>query len=423
MGRAETVWPLLKHSPDPRVRSYLIHRLYPLGADAGAIVKRLEEEQEVSIRRALLLGLGEFGPDRLPAADRGPLLARVLRLYRDDPDPGLHGAAEWLLRQWGQEQKIRELDQAWAKDNKRREERLQHLERDLLQGQGKAGPRWYVNGQGQTMVVIPGPVEFPMGSPPTEAGREGGPQGQAEGRHRKRIGHSFAIAAREVTLEQFLRFKALNYSKDYSPTLGCPVNGVTWYQAAAYCNWLSKQEGIPEKQWCYLPKDKGEYAEGMRLAPDYLKRTGYRLPSEAEWECACRARAVTSRYYGETEELLGKYAWYTKNSQDRGMLPGSPGHLGVRGNCLKPNDLGLFDMLGNAVEWCQESVMYYTPGAESKPTEDREDEQHITDKHGRVLRGGSFLDQSRFVRCADRIWVVPTLRYYNVGIRPARTFR
>ena len=77
-----------------------------------------------------------------------------------------------------------------------------------------------------------------------------------------------------------------------------------------------------------LPAERhGEYAEGMKLAPDYLERTGYRLPSEAEWEYACRAGAVTSRYYGETEELLGKYAWYTKNSQDRGCCRGA-GKLG-----------------------------------------------------------------------------------------------
>src|SRR5262245_1000791 len=61
MNHPEKMWPLLKHSPDPRVRSYLIHRLYPLGADGGAIFKRLEEESDISIRRALLLSLGEFG--------------------------------------------------------------------------------------------------------------------------------------------------------------------------------------------------------------------------------------------------------------------------------------------------------------------------------------------------------------------------
>jgi formylglycine-generating enzyme required for sulfatase activity len=227
-----------------------------------------------------------------------------------------------------------------------------------------------------------------------------------------------------MTVERFLRFnKAPAYNKDYSPTPGCPVNEVTWYEAAAYCNWLSEQEGIPAKEWCYLRNDKGEYAEGMRLAPDYLKRKGYRLPTEAEWEYACRARAVASWYYGETEELLGKYAWYTKSSQDRGMLPGLPGHLGVRGNCLKPNDFGLFDMLGNAVEWCQESFMYYTPGAEGKPSEDREDTQDITNKRSRVLRGGSFINLSRDVRCASRTRSVPTYRNYHVGFRPARTFR
>jgi formylglycine-generating enzyme required for sulfatase activity len=179
---------------------------------------------------------------------------------------------------------------------------------------------------------------------------------------------------------------------------------------------LSKQEGIPEKQWCYLPNDKEEYAGRMKLAPDYLKRKGYRLPSEAEWECACRAGAVTSRYYGESEELLGKYAWYTKNSLDRGMLPGLPGRLGVRGNCLKPNDFGLFDMLGNAWEWCQDSFEYYKPG------EDREDRKEISDKRGRVYRGGSLLNSPWFIRCATRFGYAPTGRPIYVGFRPARTF-
>jgi serine/threonine protein kinase/formylglycine-generating enzyme required for sulfatase activity/HEPN domain-containing protein len=409
LDRADKVWPLLKHSPDPRARSYLIHRLSLLGADPRAVVRRLDEEPEVSIRRALLLSLGEFGPDQASAADRDHLLARVLQQYQDDSDPGLHGAAEWLLRQWKEDKKLKEMNDQWARDKQQTETRIDRIKQELVHNQDKARPHWYVNGQGQTMVVIPGPVEFLMGSPIAEPGREGGPEGKAEQQHKKRIRHSFAMAAKAVTVEQFLRFrKDHEYRKEYLPTGDCPINDVTWYDAAAYCNWLSKQEGMREEQWCYLPNDKNEYAEGMKLAPDYLKRTGYRLPSEAEWEYACRAEAVTSRYYGETEILLSKYAWYTKVSLDSGILP-----VGR----LKPNDLGLFDMLGNIMEWCQERKTAYTPG------DDVEDETDVKINENRIIRGGSFSSLAGLVRSAYRGWVHPKVRHLYVGFRPARTFR
>jgi hypothetical protein len=424
MGRPQRVWPLLKHSPDPRARSYLIHRLRALGAGPGAIIERLQEEQEVSIRRALLLSLGEFRAKELSPAERGTVAPRVLKLYQQDPDPGVRGAAEWLLRQWGQQTKLREMDQAWVKDERRRQGGLEQIQGELAKGKGRAQPRWYVNGQGQTMVVIPDPGEFLMGSPRTEAGRDGGPEGTVEMQHRKRIGHSYAIAAHEVTVEQFLRFREDDdYNKQYSPTPDCPVNNVTWYDAAAYCNWLSAREGIRKDQWCYLPNSSGEpFAAGMRLAPDYLHRSGYRLPSEAEWEYACRAGAATSRYYGETEELLGKYAWYAKNSLGRGMLPGKPGTLGVPGDCLKPNDLGLFDMLGNASEWCQEPV-YDVLRQRGKPSEDREYVGTVSDKVPRTLRGGSFGYRTVLLRSAFHHGLVPTYRLGDVGFRPARTLR
>src|SRR5437899_7797624 len=81
----------------------------------------------------------------------------------------------------------------------------------------------------------------------------------------------------------------------------------------------------------------------MRIRADALKREGYRLPTEAECEYACRAGAGTSRNYGLSTELLQKYAWYQANSEDRAWPSGS----------LMPNDLGLFDMLGNVHEWAQ----------------------------------------------------------------------
>jgi hypothetical protein len=85
------------------------------------------------------------------------------------------------------------------------------------------------------------------------------------------------------------------------------------------------------------------------LRKNYLSLTGYRLATEAEMEYATRAGALTSRYYGETEELLTKYAWYFKNSLEKTWPVGN----------LKPNDLGWFDAHGNVYAWCQERYLRY----------------------------------------------------------------
>jgi formylglycine-generating enzyme required for sulfatase activity len=147
----------------------------------------------------------------------------------------------------------------------------------------------------------------------------------------------------------------------------------------------------------------------MKLARNYLRRSGYRLPAEAEMEYAIRAGAVTARYYGETEELLPKYAWYIENSQERTWPVGS----------LKPNDLGFFDVQGNVFTWCQES---YNPYPQSKkPSKDAEDDLVIVSTQDRVLRGGSFFNVATRVRSACRSYNVPTLRQVYIGFRPART--
>ena len=413
MGRADNkVWELFRHRPDPRVRSYLIHRLSSLGVDPDGIVTRLAGEPDVSARRALLLALGEYGEPEFPPGKRDLLIRKLFEYYRDDPDPGLHGAVEWLLRKWGQQDQLGEMTQTWAKDKGERAERLRRIGREAAKDHDRE--QWYVNGQGQTMVVIPGPVKFLMESTATEVDRS---SGYPENHHPMRISRSFAIAASEVTVEQFLSFrKDHGYPYYLSPTKDSPISYVTWYDAAAYCNWLSEQEGMAKDQWCYEPNKEGKYEAGMRMAPNYLHRTGYRLPTEAEWEYACRARGVTSRFYGETEELLGFYALYTKNSLGLKMWPvGS----------LKPNDLGLFDMLGNALEWCQDQkdAEEHQLGQEGRRVEDVEDDLNIDDKKTRVKRGGSFDRYPGLLRCAARFLNVPDNRGVEVGFRPARTMR
>jgi formylglycine-generating enzyme required for sulfatase activity/tRNA A-37 threonylcarbamoyl transferase component Bud32 len=405
MNQPVKVWPLLKHSPDLRVRSYLIHRFSPLGAGAQAIVKRLEEETDITIRRALLLSLGEYGEKDFSQADREALLPKLREMYQKDSDPGLHASAEWLLRTWKEEAWLKERNEKWARDKDWREKKVAGIKELVTKDKEKGPPQWYVNGQGQTLVVIPAWEPFLMGSPPTEAGRVGD-----ETQHKRRIGRTFSIGAKPVTVAEYRKFWASYGIGDIdgqARTPDSPVIRTSWYQAAVYCNWLSKEEGIAEDQWCY--EIKGNV---MKLKEKYLSLTGYRLPTEAEMEYATRAGALTSRYYGETDELLAKHAWYNKNSQERTWPVGN----------LKPNDLGLFDMQGNVFTWCQDSYKPYPAGKGEEAAEDQEDGLVVNSTVSRVLRGGSVIRVGALVRSARRLSEPPTNRSYTVGFRLARTF-
>jgi formylglycine-generating enzyme required for sulfatase activity len=192
------------------------------------------------------------------------------------------------------------------------------------------------------------------------------------------------------------------------------MNGITWYEAAEYCNWLSAQDGMRKEDFCFEPNDQGEYAEGMKLTQGYETRRGYRLPTEVEWEYACRAGAGTSRYYGTSEALLGAYAWYSKNSRDRCLLESGR---------LKPNDLGLFDMLGNVMEWCAEPFVA-PPEYSLRRLDAASDEspiaEPVVDVKKRVLRGGAFLLTAPVARCAHRFHNEPNYRSDIFGFRVVR---
>jgi formylglycine-generating enzyme required for sulfatase activity len=386
MGKGGKAWALLRHGPDPTTRSYLIDRLVPGGVDPRVLTNGLVPDvvdRRVyldSALRAMLLGLGEYGLDRMPPAVRLNQLPWLLRLYWDHPDPGVHGAAEWLVRRWGAADRLKVIDKA------------------LANGRVEGRRGWYVNRQGQTMVVVPRPGVFWMGE-----GKE---------RHKRRINRTFAIASKEVTVEQFLSFR-MNHRPDkvVAPTGDCPVTEVSWHDAAAYCKWLSEREGIPREQWCYEPNKEGEYAEGMKMAPNYLKRKGYRLPTEGEWEYACRAGTDTGYSCGDSAELLGRYAWFDANSLEKSHPVGS----------LKPNDLGLFDVHGNAWEWCQDEYKPFR-GGPGKAVDDMEDMSDIKSKNRRVLRGGSFSFHASFLRSANRLNSGPSVRDDSNGFRLARTF-
>jgi eukaryotic-like serine/threonine-protein kinase len=254
------------------------------------------------------------------------------------------------------------------------------------------------------MVLLSGPAEFLMGSPPAEIGRS-----KYEQQHKKRIGRTFALAAKPVTVAEYTRFKEVYRPLEvYARMADSPATEMSWYEAAAYCNWLSKEDGIQESQWCY--EIKGQVT---KLRENYLSLKGYRLPTETEVEYATRAEGLTSRYYGETDELLPKHGWYDDNSRNHIRPVGS----------LKPNDFGLFAMHGNVWTWCQDRYKLYPTAKVEKIFDDREgDELAVKDTDNRVLRGGAYYLSASHVRSAYRYLSRPTNRGSDFGFRLARTF-
>ena len=150
----------------------------------------------MSSRRALILSLGEFETAQFPPAERKALIAKLLDIYRTDPDSGLHGAADWLLRQkgWDQGDQLAKIDTELPVNEKRFQARKETDKR-----------QWYVNSQGQTLVILKTDKPFLMGSPEGEPERS-----DNEAFHQESIRRAFAIASKVVTTAQFRRFQDAN---------------------------------------------------------------------------------------------------------------------------------------------------------------------------------------------------------------------
>ncbi|MDA1230078.1 MAG: SUMF1/EgtB/PvdO family nonheme iron enzyme, partial [Planctomycetota bacterium] len=371
LGRETDLWPLLKKSTDPRLRAILIDRLAEYDCPVETLLNRVKSESDVAIRIALLLSLTSFEADSTESPQSTAIVSMLQNLFLSNSDPGVHSAIDLLLRRWGHD------------------ELLSDLKKDLA-GKRSTNPDWIVDKHGHTLSVVQGPVVFHMGSVPHTIGRSN----LREMRHKKRIGRSFAIATREVTVEQYLRLLPdFGFSYNQSRSMNCPINGVNWLDAARYCRLLSEAEGLPESEMCFpLVED---IKTGMQLPEDNLKRTGYRLPTEAEWEYACRAGSETERFFGQTQLLLDKHAWTNRNSEVNGQYQLSPVAT------LRPNDFGLFDTLGNVMEWCHDASSSY-PEADDTAFDDSGHDSIIHANVLRPVRGGAYLYQASNARASHR---------------------
>jgi len=271
-----------------------------------------------------------------------------------------------------------------------------------------------VGGVAMEMIWIPGGT-FRMGSrmsPEEVVKKYGGAAGDEKRFQDEHPVHEveldgFWLGKFEVTNAQFRKFRASHSSREWE---GRDLNGdnqpavrVTWNDAKAFCDWLSEKTGKT-----------------------------YTLPTEAQWEYACRAGTETERYWGDDDETMGRYAnvldhtgreaakkffeknnvrwqeWFAANTTDDYVVSAPVGSF-------SPNKFGLYDMIGNVWEWCSDwyGEKYYGESPRRNPT-------GPATGAARVLRGGSWIYAPWNARSALRTWYSPSTRYYNIGFRVCR---
>jgi formylglycine-generating enzyme required for sulfatase activity len=240
----------------------------------------------------------------------------------------------------------------------------------------------------------PGGISVPSNMVYVEGGafQMGSNNGAADEKPVHRVAlKGFYLGKTEVTQKDYVLIMGNNPS--YIKGDNLPVESVSWFEAVEYCNKLSLREGLN-------PAYSGS---GADIICDF-NASGYRLPTEAEWEFAAKGGGRDTMVYeysgGNSPDSIG---WYKGNSGDKSREAGTKA----------PNSLGLFDMSGNVWEWCWDWYGVYTARAQTDPRGPGPGAE-------RVFRGGSWEVEPPFLRSAARMKGMPLRQYRNTGFRIAR---
>jgi formylglycine-generating enzyme required for sulfatase activity/serine/threonine protein kinase len=213
-------------------------------------------------------------------------------------------------------------------------------------------------------------------------------------RHEVRISRAYYLGVTEVTQGQYRAITGESPSR-FKGSDDLPVEQVSWHDAVRFCNALSAKEG--------LPAFYRVVGDSVRV-PDW-KGTGYRLPTEAEWEYACRAGSRTRHSFGDDAASLGEFAWFDGNSGNQTHPVGRK----------RANRFDVYDMHGNVWEWCWDG--YEADYYRKSPTDDPPGPSQAPN---RVIRGGGWINEPRRARSACRNRNAPENRDYYLGFRVAR---
>ncbi|MBU6294446.1 MAG: protein kinase [Planctomycetes bacterium] len=319
LGDAESLR-ALAYRPDPTVRTELIRLLHTAVPDPAELAAWLSHG-DPGVVSGIALALGDYDAGTLTRR-LGKSLGRFLEAFRSHPDPGVHGALEWLLRRrFG---RGREVDEAL----------VGHA------APGAAGGRGWRAGPGTaSWLEVRGPVKLDGSALVLPAKTDviianGAMPRAAE----VVIPRSFAIATKLVTRREYRLFRSELPPGNDDLHPDAPVRGVSLSDAFAYCRWLSAREGIAEDQMAVPDGSLGLLA----MPKGFLSRPGYRLPTDWECEYAWRAGTTSRWHWGTDGLMLDRYGAY-------------PGGISVAPEAValaRPNAFGMFDMAGaNTWQW------------------------------------------------------------------------
>jgi len=334
------------------------------------------------------------------------VIQELQSLYQTSDNAGVHAAAGWALRQHGKTMEELETLIAEKTENQLTGSRDWYVSAAVTGQPTQAG---VVAAPGFTMVRIRSDASFQLGAVAGDReDKNPGDEDQSKwtAEDKAAVGE-FWLSDREVSLGQFRalcpeRFQSqedLPLEPDEEPKGQGPMNNVNWYDALIFCNRLSVSHGLEpyyELDESGYDWEAGEQKNGAKFPSiPNPAGTGYRLPTEREWEYACRALSAVSYSFGSEANRLSLYGWYAGKS--------SPSVCGFQ----RPSRWGVYDMHGNVLEWCWDR--YDATAEEGFGT-------------SRVLRGGSFnYNIPDILRSAYRYDYSPDYRNSSYGFRISRT--
>ena len=283
LGQLDDVELLLSTSTDATTRTALLLGMKQFDVPPIILRQCLDKWKDPVARQAIWLSMGDYPIQDFSSNPEQEIVGKLMELIRDSSHQCERSAVEWLLKKWGYNDKAVEM-------------RLQLAKKVSSAAELPQSRDWWVTTENHTMKIIND----------IDTSQLNLLKNKQKQQHLSTPArpYPFAVSIHEVTMQQFKRFKDdKDFAIDVAHDPQCPANRISYTEAMQYCRWLSEREDIKESEMCY-PAMKGASFGNGHFTNEFLMRSGYRLPTEFEWEYICKSGSLTPWFSGADESHL-----------------------------------------------------------------------------------------------------------------------